>query len=340
MTERRRSITFFIFLFTMCIFLCFESPSAAFAFRTLEINRKAPEIRLKDIDGREYVLSEAKGKKIVLLFWGTDTEMKEKRSIALANLLERLYERFRSEGLECVSIISEAGYKSNAIALKKKFAWSHPLLIDEKREVYGNYGVYIVPTVGILDEEKRLVQALPYTHQMEEYVEGAVAVALGKKTKEEWEKERRPDEKTLPENRRKAQVHYNLGKNLLEKVSIERAREEFTKAFQLDPEYGEAYVGVAMTYLREKKAKEALPLLEKARGLDPGLVQAELGMALAWEQLEEYVKSITQLEGLLEKRNDTPEIHYHLGRLYEKTGQQERALSEYKKALHTFFRTE
>ncbi len=52
------------------------------------------------------------------------------------------------------------------------------------------------------------------------------------------------------------------------------------------------------------------------------------------------MKAIKKLEGLLKELKDTPEIHYHLGRLYEKEGEKERALFEYKKALQSLFKVE
>ena len=59
------------------------SPSFAFAFRTLEIGKKVPEIQLKDVEGKEFTLSSIKGGKVVVLFWGVDTPIKEKRSLSV-----------------------------------------------------------------------------------------------------------------------------------------------------------------------------------------------------------------------------------------------------------------
>lgn len=316
------------------------SPSFAFAFRNLEIGKKVPEIQLKDIEGKAFTLSSIKEGKVVLLFWGSDTPMKEKRSLSIMNRLEGLYRQLKGEGLQFISIISDPDSKEKVAKLKQEHLWSHHILLDEKREIYGAYGVNIIPTVGILDEEKRLLKAFPFTHSLEEDVEGEVLVAIGKKTAEEWEKERHPKEALLPENKKQAQRHFNLGRNLLEKRSTERAKEEFMKAIQMDLDHADAHIALGMIYLKEKNPKEAIKLFERGIGLNPNLRQGSIGMALALESMGENSKAIEKLEGLLKKGQEMPEIHYHLGRLYEKGGQKERALSEYKKALQLLFKTD
>jgi tetratricopeptide (TPR) repeat protein len=328
----------FLFFSIPYFLLAIASPSLAFAFRTLEIGNKVPEIELKDVDGKEFTLSSIKGGKVVLLFWGIDTGVKEKRSVSVMNRLENLYQRHKGEGLQFISIISDPDSKEKVKTLRQQHSWSHPILLDEKREVYGTYGVYILPTVAILDEEKRLLRAFPFTHTLDEDVEGGVLVALGKKTAEELEREKRPRETLLPENKQKAQSHFKLAKSLLEKGSTAKAKEEFSKAIELDPNHGDSYIGLGMVCLREKNPKEALPLLEKGTSLNPNSRQGHVGMALALELTGDPLKAIEKLEELLRRQMESPEVHYHLGRLYEKEGEMERALSEYKKALQSLFR--
>ncbi|MEW6374952.1 MAG: redoxin domain-containing protein [Thermodesulfobacteriota bacterium] len=332
-----RSITYLLLPLLLC---GLSSPSSAFAFRTLEIGKKVPEIQQKDVDGKELTLSSIKGGKVVLLFWGVDTAVKEKRSLSLMNRLESLYRKFKEEGLQFISIISDPDSREKVKTLKQQYSWTHPILLDEKREVYGAYGVYIIPTVGILDEEKRLIKALPFTHSIEEDVQGEILVALGKKTAEELERERHPKETLLPENKRKAQSHFNLGRSLLEKGSIEKAKEEFLKAIELDADYGEAYVSLGMVYLKEKNPEEALRSFEKGGSLNPSLRQGHLGLAHVFEARGQNSKAIEKLEEWLKTQKGTPDLHYYLGRLYEKEGLKERALSEYKKALQFIFKEE
>jgi tetratricopeptide (TPR) repeat protein len=331
---------FSLFLLLLLSLPGITSPSSAFAFRTLEIGKKVPEIQLKDVDGKEFILSSAQGKKLVILFWGADTPVKEKRSLSIMNRLEDIYRRFKGEGLEFISIISDPDSKEKVKNLRQRHAWTHPALLDEKREVYMNYGVYILPTVGILDQERKLLKALPFTHSLEEDANGEILVAMGKKTAEQLERERHPKETLLPENKRKAQNHFSLGRNLLEKGSTERAKEEFKKAIDLDPDHGEALVSLGRVCLKEKNPKEAILFFERGVSLNPLLRQGHIGIALALESMGERSKAIEKLEGLLKDHIDTPEIHYHLGRFYEKEGQNERALLEYKKALQSLLKVE
>ncbi len=320
------------------ILLGLALPSSAFPFRTLEIGKKVPEIKLKDVEGRDFTLSSIQGKKVVLLFWGMDTGMKEKRSVSVMGRLEKLYGQFKGEGLELVSIISDPDAREKINALKKQFSWSHHILLDDQREVYGVYGVFILPTVGILDEEKRLLKALPFSHSLEDDAEGEILVAMGKMTAEELERQRHPKEILLPENKRKAQLHFNLGKKLFDKASRERAKEELSKAVQLDPDYGEAFILLGMVHLKEKKAQEAMEAFQKGIDLAPRSKEGQIGIALSLELMGENEKAIETLEEILETPKNMPEINYYLGRLYEKIGKKEKALEEYKKALQFIFR--
>jgi tetratricopeptide (TPR) repeat protein len=325
-------------LWLAAILLGLALPSSAFPFRTLEVGKKVPEIKLKDVDGKDFILSSIQGKKVVLLFWDMNTQGKEKRSVALIGRLEKIYGQFKGEGLEFVSIISDPDAREKINVLKQKFSWSHHILLDEQREIYGAYGIFIIPTVGILDEEKRLLKALPFSHALGDDAEGEILVAMGKKTADELERERHPQETLLPENKRKAQLHFNLGRNLFEKGSRERAKEELSKAVQLDPDHGETYILLGMVHLKEKNPQEAMQFLQKGIDLTPLSRQGRVGMALSLELMGENLKAIEKLEELLKTQKDMPEINYYLGRLYEKEGQKERALEEYKRALQSVFK--
>jgi len=333
-------------IFLLPLVLCVVSlsgmplSSTAFAFRTLQIGKTAPDIRLKDADGVEFALSSLKGKKVVILFWWAETEAKEQRSLLLLERMEELCRKFKKDGIEFVSIISEPGSSEKAAALKRKHSWSHRVLIDDKRGVYGDYGVYVLPTVGILDAEHRLVKALPFTHSLAEDLEGEVLVAMGKKTPADLEKERHPEASPELEKKYKALTHLNLGNNLLQKGSGEKAGEEFTKAVEIDPDCADAYVGLGTIHLGKEKPKEAIELFQKGLELNPLSRRGHIGMALALELMGENGKSIKELESLQGNRSDMAEIQYYLGRLHEKEGRKDKALSEYRKALESVFKVE
>jgi tetratricopeptide (TPR) repeat protein len=68
--------------------------------------------------------------------------------------------------------------------------------------------------------------------------------------------------------------------------------------------------------------------------------QGYLSRGLAPEKGGDNPRAIEKLEELQDTQKDMPEIHYHLGRLYEKEGGPEQALRDYKKALGPFFQVE
>ncbi len=314
--------------------------SLALAFRSVEIGKKVPEIRLKTLEGTDFTLSSLKGKKVALLFWWAESAEKEKRSLAVISRLEALHQKFKAEGFEFVSIIADPDAREKVKALKNQYGWTHHILLDEKREANAAYGVYIMPTLGLLDQEHRLVKALPFTHSLPDDAEGEVLVAMGKKTRAELEKERRPEGFAASDEKSKARTHLNLGKGLFQKGADENAREQLTKAIQLDTDCGEAYVYLGLIQLRKKEQRDALDLFQKGLTLDPSSRKGHIGTALALELGNENGKAVRELESLPDNQFDRAEVNYHLGRLYEKEGRKEQALTAYRKALQSIFKAE
>lgn len=340
-TGRLKIILLLIFVLGLGAFLPSIRPiSLALAFRSVEIGKKVPEIRLKTVEGTEFTLSSLRGKKVALLFWWAESEEKEKRSLAVISRLEALHQRLKGEGFEFVSIITDPDAREKVKALKKQYGWTHHVLIDDKREAHGAYGVYIMPTLGILDQEHRLVKALPFTHSLADDAEGEVLVAMGKKTRADLDKERRPDVMAGSEEKSKARTHLNLGKSLFQKGADENAKEQFAKAVQFDPDCGEAYIYLGLIQLKKKEQREALDLFRKGLAIDPSSRKGKIGTSLALEQGNENGKAVKELESLPDNQFDRAEVNYHLGRLYEKEGKKDLALGAYRKALQSIFKAE
>ena len=64
------------FRLAICLFLgiLLVTSTQLWGFRHLKEGEPAPDFKLKDLEGKNYSLSESKGKVAIILYWRTDQE--------------------------------------------------------------------------------------------------------------------------------------------------------------------------------------------------------------------------------------------------------------------------
>ena len=155
-----------------------------------------------------------------------------------------------------------------------------------------------------------------------------------------------------------ARSHFGLAGALRLAGRLEAARDSFLKALELDPDHFDAGYHLAVLYQQEKRWREAehlyLLLLEQQPGHDdvrnnlgysylrrrefsaaaaefshvldrnPDHVLARRNLALAYEGLERNREAVREYERLIQQGEEI-QVYNHLGRLYGKMGQTEKA---------------
>jgi Tfp pilus assembly protein PilF len=81
-----------------------------------------------------------------------------------------------------------------------------------------------------------------------------------------------------------AGAEYVLGELARHAQDLSEAEQHFSKAIKLDPNFGEAYLGLGMTLLAEKKFPEAVSPLETAVKAQPGNPAAHYSLATAYSR--------------------------------------------------------
>jgi peroxiredoxin len=118
------------------------------AIRNRLTNQPAKDFQLAALDGRTIRLSDLKGKVVMLNFWATTcgpciTEMPH---------LVKLYERYRSRGVEILAISTDTdAYRHAVPPFAKKYGLNFPVLYDEGAEKA--YQVNGIPTTVFIDRE-------------------------------------------------------------------------------------------------------------------------------------------------------------------------------------------
>jgi tetratricopeptide (TPR) repeat protein len=328
----------FLVLFLIVAFLVMGSTLPAFPLRSLEPGSTVPDFVLPTLAGGEANVLGEGGNISVILFWATDSNGKTKRSLDLLRTLQTIGESYGDQGIVVVSVNVDAGdYKSLKVLLEQNDIVV-PVLLDEREELYGAYGLFILPTVAIVDRDGTLKTAIGYTHNISESIVGQVEIMLGLKTPEELEAELNPEEMVeVPDNIKQAQSHLNLGRIFMEKRSADMAGPEFQKAVELDPQNAEAHAELGAFHVQKGEYDKAQSELEKAIELDPDTIKGRYALGVLYRKKGEFDKAISNLEAVLEMKPGHARALRELGRVFEDQGDLEKALDSYREALSAVF---
>ena len=142
------------------VFLCapavagLKSVSEEIAAATLvQVGQEAPDFACKRIDGRPFILSELRGKVVLLYFFASSapfsvTEMKYIES----NVFQKLRERE-----DFVMLAVGRGYeRDEVVKIGGKNGLEFPMVHDPKSEIYGKYFSKFVPRTVVLDRDGKI----------------------------------------------------------------------------------------------------------------------------------------------------------------------------------------
>jgi len=321
-------------------FLPLQSLAVGFPLRNLEPGSKVPRLTLPTLAGGEADTLGAEGQITVILFWGTDSEGKIERGVELLKTLQSIDERYGDKGVAVRSVNVDRNNQEFVGQLIKDEGIAVPVLLDEEEELYGTYGLFILPTAAIVDRDGTLNTAVGYTRRISAHITGQVEVMLGLKTAEELEKDLNPEEVIEPpDNVLKAARRLNLGRMFLEKRLFEMAGPEFEKAVELDPQNAEAHAELGAFYVRNEEYDKARAELSAALDLSPDSVRAKLALGKLHHGKKEFDKAISELEAVLKINPAHAGAMRELGAVYEDMGEIDKALEYYKKALETAFKS-
>lgn len=128
-------------------------------------------------------------------------------------------------------------------------------------------------------------------------------------------------------------AHYNMGELYRKKGDLEKARGEYQKAIELQPENLEATNALGTVDLQLGKATEAATLFDKAKSMNPTSVDSLVSLAVAAIQQKKYDEAMKLLTEA-QKVNPTSTLVYNtLGGLYFEMGNKKKAIEMLEKAL-------
>ena len=131
--------------------------------------------------------------------------------------------------------------------------------------------------------------------------------------------------------------HYNQGMRLLDKGNYNEAKEEFTRARDMNKKYPQAYVGLALVDAFNKSYKEAFKNVDYALEIDGKCREAFIakGRILGMERKGDdwWKDAIKVLDKALKDNLNDPEVWYYKGMTYKVAYMFSESVSAYAKVV-------
>lgn len=127
-------------------------------------------------------------------------------------------------------------------------------------------------------------------------------------------------EQALAVDEKNAELHFFKGKRLAEDQKLAEAINEFRRAVELDPDFAEARMELALRLLAGANYDEALQQLQAVEKLTPRLVEVQVALGDAYRSTRQWEKAKAAFDKALRMRNDLPQVHYDLALMYMSAG--------------------
>lgn len=114
---------------------------------------EAPDFFLRTLDGQNHTLKQHRGKVVLINFWATWCPP----CIREMPAMQRLYDRYRAQGLEIVAISLDQGNPDAVRVFVGKLNLSFPIVLDPEHEVKQAFQVRALPTSYLVDRQGRVV---------------------------------------------------------------------------------------------------------------------------------------------------------------------------------------
>jgi tetratricopeptide (TPR) repeat protein len=132
-------------------------------------------------------------------------------------------------------------------------------------------------------------------------------------------------------NPKEPNVHFGLGYLLWGQGQFEEAAQEFQAELDNVPDNAQALAYLANTDLKLNHPEAALPLIEKAVRIDPGIELAHLDLGILYADAGRKVDALRELRIAARLSPTDVNVHWRLARLYQAMGRKEEARAEFQK---------
>ena len=131
-------------------------------------------------------------------------------------------------------------------------------------------------------------------------------------------------------------AHFGLGYLLWTQNQFEEASKEFKAELENVPDHAQALAYLGDCEIQLDKAEDALPSIEKALKLSPGLARAHLDRGILYANQGSHQDALKEFKIAATLTPDDPNVHWRMARLYQAMGKRDEAKAEFDKtnSLH------
>lgn len=320
----------FVFTFLTALFVS-AAPGTGSAFRNLKEGSPAIPFVLTDFEGKEIAYKPDSGKVTVLSF----VDLAQDRSRDQIRDLVDLHAALGSKGVDFFLVTKYTNTAGEAKKISGELGVTFPILLDKDQKAYGDYGLFILPSTGIVAKDGKFAfEHSGHGRDFKELVGGKVKVLAGLMTEEEYRKRVTPVESAhKAKEQLGAERQLALGHTLRKQGMGEKAAEKFAKAVELDPNNLGGRISYGELLAAAKKYDEAMEQFTKAKELSPDSKDAQIGIGMVHLEKGDVDKAIKELAGAAMLNPKPEKAHYWLGVAYEKKGDLANAVKHYRKAV-------
>ncbi len=306
-------------------------PGTGAAFRNLKEGSPAIPFTLKTADGTDVAFKGDSGKVTVISF----VDLSQSRSLEQMRDLVALQEEVGAKGVDFLFVTKYTNTVDEAKKAAADLKVKAPILFDKDQKVYGDYGLYILPSTGVVGTDGKF--AFEYSSHGRDFgtvVGGRIKVLAGLMTEDDYKKSVTPVE-TVKKTKEAGEADklLALGNTLLKRGMPDKAAEKFAKAVELDPKNVAAILAYGESLVAAKKYDLALAQFQKVKEINPQSKDAQLGIGsvhLEKGDIDTAIKELSEAAML----NPKPEkANFWLGAAYEKKGDLQSAVKYYRKAI-------
>ncbi len=324
---------FVVGIASLLLFFCGSGIASSFPFRAVDAGDTLPPLSFTSLADNSVVTVESlKGNPVALIFWGADIDTKKERSIKAFEATEAILP-FLDERKVKVLLVNAQGESKDIIqSTVSGLSGKLPVYMDASQKAYADLGIFIVPSVMLVDKDGKIVSGLGYSHDFSDRLKGEVQVMLGEKSREDMEKELRPEMVEKSTEEKQSVRHLNMAIVMVKRGQTDSAISELQKALEIDPKMGEAQGQLGCLYLEKGQLAEAKKALDASYEINPDYLPANICDALVRAEEGQVDDAIGDLKALMFRHARNPELHFAIGTMYEKQQKFTEAAAEYRKA--------
>ncbi|MHB8810612.1 MAG: TlpA family protein disulfide reductase [Desulfobulbaceae bacterium] len=307
--------------------------ASSFPFRAIAPGDALPSLSFKNIKDNSIVTTDSlKGSPAALVFWGADMDTKKERSVKTLAAVEENAAFLEQRKVKVLLVNAQGDSQEVMQGVVGQLSGKLPAYLDESQKAYNDLGIFVVPSVMLLDKDGKVVSGIGYSHDFSERLQGEVQVMLGEKSREAMEKGLRPEMKEKPTEEKQSRRHLDMALVMVKRGQADSAISELQKALALEPKMAEAQGQLGCLYLDKGNMAEAKAALDKAYELDPDYLPATICDARVRAEEGQVDEAVGDLQALLFRNARNADLHYALGTLLEKQQKFTDAAKEYRKA--------